>query len=87
MICCMIVAAQNNAYSSPDTAHHTVYLKIAAGGFQFSRYQSLCRLALPVLKAASMICIMDGTARKSKLSTEKVQRVLRVFPFRCIVYT
>lgn len=83
----LIVAAQNNAYSSPDTAHHTVYLKIAAGGFQFSRYQSLCRLALPVLKAASMICIMDGTARKSKLSTEKVQCVPRVFPFRCIVYT
>lgn len=49
----LIVAAQNNAYSSPDTAHHTVYLKIAAGRFfsssffQFSRYQSLCSSSSP----------------------------------------
>lgn len=83
----LIVAAQNNAYSSPDTAHHTVYLKIAAGRFFFLLFFNFQDIrvcaALPVLKAASMICIMDGTARKSKLSTEKVQHV----PFRCIVYT
>lgn len=50
----VIIAAQNNAYSSPDTAHHTVYLKIAAGRFfcfcfffQFSSYQSLCSSSSP----------------------------------------
>lgn len=41
----LIVAAQNNAYSSPDTAHHTVYLKIAAGRFFFFFFFSIFKIS------------------------------------------